>query len=139
MMRKTGAHLAEWRGRVINMTGLLFVGAGGAVGAMLRYAISLIPYKGRFPLLTLFINVIGALAIGIIAGLSARKNLPQNAVLFLKTGVCGGFTTFSTFSLEAYNLLEQGYLRASAVYIILSVVCCLAGVAVGMYMAEHVL
>ena len=113
--------MAEWRGRVINMTGLLFVGAGG------------------FPLLTLFINVIGALAIGIIAGLSARKNLPQNAVLFLKTGVCGGFTTFSTFSLEAYNLLEQGYLRASAVYIILSVVCCLAGVAVGMYMAEHVL
>ena len=121
------------------MTGFLFVGMGGAVGAMLRYAISMIPYKGKFPLLTLFINVIGALVIGVTAGLSARKNLPQNAVLFLKTGVCGGFTTFSTFSLEAYNLLEQGYLKASAVYIILSVVCCLAGVAVGMYMAEHVM
>ena len=93
------------------MTGFLFVGMGGAVGAMLRYAISLIPYKGKFPLLTLFINVIGALIIGTIAGLSARKNLPQNAVLFLKTGVCGGFTTFSTFSLEAYSLLEQGYFK----------------------------
>ena len=121
------------------MTGFLFVGMGGAVGAMLRYTISLIPYKGKFPLLTLFINVIGALIIGTIAGLSARKNLPQNAVLFLKTGVCGGFTTFSTFSLEAYSLLEQGYFKASAVYVILSVVCCLAGVALGMYMAEPVM
>ena len=122
-----------------NMTGFLFVGMGGAVGAMLRYAISLIPYKGKFPLLTLFINVTGALVIGIIAGISARKNLPQNAVLFLKTGVCGGFTTFSTFSLEAYNLVEQGYLRGSAVYIILSVIFCLAGVAGGMYIAEYVI
>ncbi len=69
-----------------NMTGFLFVGMGGAVGAMLRYAISLIPYKGKFPLLTLFINVTGALVIGIIAGLSTRKNLPQNAVLFRKMG-----------------------------------------------------
>ena len=68
------------------MTGFLFVGMGGAVGAMLRYVISLIPYKGKFPLLTLFINVTGALVIGIIAGLSARKNLPQNAVLFRKMG-----------------------------------------------------
>ena len=66
-----------------NMTGFLFVGMGGAVGAMLRYAISLIPYKGKFPL---FINVTGALVIGIIAGLSERKNLPQNAVLFRKMG-----------------------------------------------------
>lgn len=119
------------------MAGFVCVGLGGALGAMLRYAISLIPFKG-FPVLTLLTNVLGALAIGIIAGAAARKGLPQNAVLFLKTGVCGGFTTFSTFSLEAYNLLEQGNVRASVLYIILSVGCCLAGVAAGMYAAEHI-
>ena len=76
------------------MAGFVCVGIGGAAGAMLRYAISLIPFKGSFPVLTLLTNILGALAIGIIAGAAARKGLPQNAVLFLKTGVCGGFTTF---------------------------------------------
>ena len=59
------------------------------------------PAKGAFPLLTLLTNLAGAFVIGVIAGLAAKRNLPQNAVLFLKTGLCGGFTTFSTFSLEA--------------------------------------
>ena len=121
------------------MAGFVCVGIGGAAGAMLRYAISLIPFKGSFPVLTLLINILGALAIGIIAGAAARKGLPQNAVLFLKTGVCGGFTTFSTFSLEAYNLLEQGDVKASVLYVVLSVGCCLAGVAAGMYAAEHII
>mgnify|MGYP002801095064 CR=1 FL=1 len=120
------------------MAGFVCVGLGGALGAMLRYAISLIPFKGGFPVLTLITNVLGALAIGMIAGAAARRGLPQNAVLFLKTGVCGGFTTFSTFSLEAYNLLEQGHVKASVLYIILSVTCCLAGVAAGLYAAEHI-
>lgn len=120
------------------MTGFVCVGIGGAVGAMLRYAISLIPYKGGFPVLTLITNILGALAIGVIAGAAVRKGLPQNAVLFLKTGVCGGFTTFSTFSLEAYNLLKQGHYKTAFLYIILSVVCCLAGVAAGMYAAERI-
>ena len=120
------------------MAGFVCVGLGGALGAMLRYAISLIPFKGGFPVLTLITNVLGALAIGMIAGAAARKGLPQNAVLFLKTGVCGGFTTFSTFSLEAYNLLEQGQIKMSVLYIVLSVVFCMAGVAAGLYAAEHI-
>ena len=119
------------------MAGFVCVGLGGALGAMLRYAISLIPFKGSFPALTLVTNILGALAIGIIAGAAARKGLQQNVVLFFKTGVCGGFTTFSTFSLEAYDLLERGHIKMSVLYIVLSVVCCLAGVAAGMYAAEH--
>ena len=79
------------------MTGIICVGLGGGLGAALRYGISLLPYKGTFPALTLVTNVLGALVIGVIAGLAARKNLSPNLVLFLKTGVCGGFTTFSTF------------------------------------------
>lgn len=117
------------------MSGLLCVGLGGALGAMLRYGISLLPYKGTFPLLTLVTNVLGALIIGYIAGMAVRKNMPADLVLFLKTGVCGGFTTFSTFSLEAYTLFGKGHYGIAALYMVLSVGFCLAGVAAGMYAA----
>lgn len=120
------------------MSGFVFVGFGGALGAMLRYAVSLLPFKGTFPALTFATNVFGALLIGYIAGAAARRGLSQNLVLFLKTGVCGGFTTFSTFSLEAYNLLGQRHYTMAAFYMIISAVCCLAGVAAGMYAAEHI-
>ena len=87
----------------------IFVALGGALGAVGRYAISLIPVKTDFPFLTLITNIIGAVLIGFISGIvSARQDVSQNAVLFWKTGVCGGFTTFSTFSLEAYQLFEKG-------------------------------
>ena len=82
------------------MTGFLFVGMGGAVGAMLRYAISLIPYKGKFPLLTLFINVTGALVIGIIAGLSARKNLPRSRTQ--RRDVCFHYYWINTFGTRKF-------------------------------------
>lgn len=119
------------------MSGFIFVGLGGAVGAMLRYAISLVPLKGSFPFLTLVTNLLGALVIGFIAGTAARKGMPQSLLLFLKTGVCGGFTTFSTFSLEAYQLLEKKQYTQSVVYVLLSVGLCLAGTAVGMYAAKR--
>ncbi|NCC42039.1 MAG: fluoride efflux transporter CrcB, partial [Clostridia bacterium] len=106
----------------------LFVGLGGALGAMLRYAISLIPYKGDFPILTLITNFLGAVMIGFIAGYAAKKNVPSQAVLFLKTGLCGGFTTFSTFSLEAYLLFENGKILVGGIYAVLSVVLCLCGI-----------
>ena len=77
----------------------LFAALGGAVSKMARYAISLIPLKTEFPFLTLITNVIGN-SIGFIVGItSGRDGVSKNKVLFLKTGVCGGFTTFSTFSL----------------------------------------
>ena len=120
------------------MTGILCVGAGGAVGAVLRYAISLLPYKGTFPLLTLATNVLGAVAIGCIAGAASRRGMPDGLLLFLKTGVCGGFTTFSTFSLESYALLENGQYGTAVLYMAVSAVLCLAGVAAGMYLAEQI-
>ena len=89
----------------------LFVAMGGAIGAMARYAISLIPIKSEFPLLT---------------------------VLFWKTGVCGGFTTFSTFSLEAFHLMEHKQYSLSGIYIALSVLCCLLGILCGNRLAAMI-
>ena len=120
------------------MSGFLFVGLGGAVGAMLRYAISLIPYRGSFPVLTLVTNVIGAILIGYIAGVTTQKHLPENTVRFLKTGVCGGFTTFSTFSLEAYTLSLDGKYTQAGLYAVLSVGLCLFGIFVGMYLSKAI-
>lgn len=118
------------------MTGFIFVGLGGAAGAMLRYGISLIPFKHTFPFPTLVINLIGALLIGYITGLAVKRVLSQNTVLFLKTGLCGGFTTFSTFSLEAYELMKAGSYGQSVLYVILSVVGCVIGVACGMAISK---
>lgn len=120
------------------MSGVICVGLGGALGAVLRYGISLLPYKGDFPVLTLVTNVLGALFIGFIAGMAARKDMSANLVLFLKTGVCGGFTTFSTFSLEAYTLIGKGYYGLAFAYMCASVILCLAGVIGGMYVSEHI-
>lgn len=112
----------------------LYVGLGGALGAMLRYAISQIPVKSSFPILTLITNVIGAFAIGIIVALAVRGNLNDNVILFLKTGVCGGFTTFSTFSLEAYNLFKDKRTGAGITYALLSLILCLLAVMLGLSM-----
>ena len=112
--------------------GFLFVALGGALGAIGRYAISLIPVKTGFPILTLITNIIGAILIGFIVGVVSNKsNASDNTVLFWKTGVCGGFTTFSTFSLEALSLFEKKSYLFGSIYILLSVSFCILGVLLG--------
>lgn len=110
----------------------LSVAFGGALGAVARYTISLIPVKTTFPLLTLITNIIGAILIGFIVGITDKKgDISPNTVLFWKTGVCGGFTTFSTFSLEAYKLFEKNSYTLGGVYVALSVGCCILGILLG--------
>ena len=114
----------------------LFVALGGAIGAIGRYAISLIPVKTGFPILTLITNFLGAVLIGFIVGLvSKRDDIPPNAVLFWKTGLCGGFTTFSTFSLEAFALLENHQVALGGIYIVTSVGFCIVGIMLGRQLA----
>ena len=109
----------------------LFVGVGGALGAALRYGISSIPVKTDFPVWTLLINIIAAVVIGFFAGLTVRKNMPEELRLFVQTGFCGGFTTFSTFSLDNLKLIENGRYAAAALNAALSVTLCLAAAWLG--------
>ena len=113
------------------LTNLLLVALGGGLGAAGRWLLSLAPFPAGFPLATLLTNFLGAAAIGAIAALAERSALPAPAVLFLKTGVCGGFTTFSTFSLETVGLLESGQWLKGGGYVLASVALCLAGVVLG--------
>ena len=115
----------------MSITSLLAVGTGGALGAIGRWGLSLLPFRGEFPLLTLVTNLLGAVLIGFIAGWAGRGRLSPGWTLFWKTGVCGGFTTFSTFSLESLTLLEKGRWLLGGSYMVLSVVLCLLGVALG--------
>ena len=105
----------------------LFVGLGGFVGSVLRYLVSLIPleHESGFPLVTLGINVLGAFLLGFIMSVAGRDaGLDPRTLLFLKVGVCGGFTTFSTFALEAHGLLSGGKPIVALLYMMLSVVLC---------------
>ena len=114
----------------------LFVALGGALGAMARYAVSLLPVKAGFPVLTLITNILGAILIGFVVGVASdHEGISEHTVLFWKTGVCGGFTTFSTFSLEAYNLLEQKRYAAGGGYVLLSCVGCILGIVCGKKLA----
>lgn len=106
------------------MLKILAVGAGGFIGAAFRYLISLIPVNETlaFPLKTFVINVIGCIVIGVIA-VASTKNSSWNpyVLLFMKVGLCGGFTTFSTFALETTELLKAGHVVAAFTYVLLSV------------------
>ena len=107
------------------------VGMGGFLGAAARYLLSLIPVqdKSGFPWNTFFINAAGAFLIGCISAFAAKKRIGSSSlILFLKTGVCGGFTTFSTFALESYVLMENGKGVLSVIYMIASVLVCLGAV-----------
>ena len=106
------------------MLDCLAVALGGAAGSVLRYLIGLIPVNERFlfPVKTFAINILGCFIIGFITALSLRSSsLNPRMILFLKVGICGGFTTFSTFALESSNLLKNGHAGIAFLYMTLSV------------------
>ena len=117
---------------------IVFLGAG--LGGAGRHGINVLSarlFGTGFPAGTLFINAFGCLAMGLIAGTFAfRGHLPAEARLFLTTGVLGGFTTFSAFSLDTALLWERGEIGLAATYVAASVVLSLAGVALGLVLAR---
>ncbi|MCR5102252.1 MAG: CrcB family protein [Butyrivibrio sp.] len=122
------------------MVKLGYIALGGALGAVLRYAISLIPFKPLgFPFMTFITNILGSVIIGIIVGLVlAKPSLSGNFEGFFKIGFCGGFATFSTFSLELVNLLAEREYVTGGVYATTSIAFCIMGVALGEYLADRI-
>lgn len=123
------------------MLSALCVGAGGFLGAVMRYLLGFVPYQGDFPLITFAINFLGAIAIGVIAEVAAIRvgSINPNLVLFIKTGLCGGFTTFSTFSLETLTLIDKGNYGIAGAYAAGSVVVCVMGVIIGRSIVRTIL
>lgn len=115
------------------MINCLMVGLGGFAGAVMRYLMISIPLpRMDFPFMTLLVNILGSLLIGIVIAISAKSGIMgNNMMLFLKVGICGGFTTFSSFALETHDLIVDGNIVASAAYIILSVSLCVIAVLIG--------
>ena len=118
------------------MNPFLLVGAGGALGAMARFAVGglLGSLPNGFPLATFVINIAGSLAMGVLVGLLARTTPQfQNEIrLFVAVGIFGGFTTFSSFSLDTISMLERGDVLLAMLYVVGSVALALLGLWIGM-------
>ncbi len=121
--------------------GYVLVFLGGGLGAMLRHGVNLGAARMLgfgFPWGTLIVNVTGSLVMGLLAGLFALKlDLSQGWRLFLTTGILGGYTTFSTFSLDTAVLYERGELGSAAVYVLASVVVSVASLFAGLWIARQ--
>jgi CrcB protein len=119
----------------------LLVFFGGGLGATLRHLVNLACARGigiGFPWGTLIINITGSTVMGLIAGYLALKGVAaQPWRLFLMTGILGGYTTFSAFSLDAALLYERGELGLAAVYVLGSVVLSIAGLFAGLAVMRH--
>ncbi len=117
----------------------LAVTVGGAVGSLARYGVGLAAARvwGQgFPWGTVLINIAGSFVIGLFAALSNRASLSDAARAFVMVGLCGGFTTFSAFSLQTIELLRAGYIARAVLNVGASVLLCLAATALGIRIAQ---
>lgn len=119
----------------------LIVALGGAIGAALRYLTNVGAMRlfgAGFPMGTLAVNILGSAAMGVLVVVMAQKGGTRLAP-FLMTGLLGGFTTFSAFSLDAVTLYQRGEVFAAAGYILISVVAAIAALFVGMLIGRAVI
>ena len=120
---------------------LIFVAVGGAVGASLRYmtGIGMVRLLGHspFPVAIILVNVLGSFLMGVFVVAAAHRGLTHLSPLVM-TGLLGGFTTFSAFSLEVVTLYERGDVGQAALYVVLSVGLSIAGLVAGLWIARTV-
>lgn len=121
--------------------GYLIVFLGGGIGAALRHGVNLATARllgTAFPYGTLTVNVVGSLAMGLLAAYFALKgDATQHWRLFFTTGILGGFTTFSAFSLDAVLLYERGETGLAALYVLASVALSIAGLFAGLAIVRN--
>lgn len=120
----------------MSFTTCLLVMAGGALGTLARYVVSVLaaPISQDLPWGTIIINITGSFVIGLFATLTmaqGRFPVSDNVRLFVMIGLCGGYTTFSSFSLQTLDLMRSGALGRAAVNVVASAALCLAAVAAG--------
>lgn len=121
------------------MKSLIAVFIGGGIGSTARFLLAAVvqrSFPGIFPWGTLAVNIAGSLLLGVIAGLAARAIISAEWRLFLAVGLCGGFTTFSTLSLEVAELIRAAQYTTAVVYMALSLIAGIAAVAVGLWLAK---
>jgi CrcB protein len=124
------------------MSQIIAIAAGGALGSVLRYGMSTWVYSlaGRgFPYGTLVVNVLGCLAMGVLFVLLVER-MGATAVwrAGLLIGMLGGFTTFSTFSIETFNLIEQGDMAKAAMNMVTSLILCVCATWLGVILARQI-
>ena len=116
----------------------VYVAIGGALGAMLRYSLNYLPVSTAFPFKTLIANIFFFFIIGMIAGVADIKGVDDRLSLLLKVGFCGGFTTFSTYSLETVTLIEKGDWGVAVIYAATSVIVCVLSCVAGIALAKYI-
>ncbi|HWD48288.1 MAG TPA: fluoride efflux transporter CrcB [Rhizomicrobium sp.] len=126
----------------MSFTTCLYVTLGGAIGSLARYLVSLwaLPVSRDLPWGTIGINILGSFIIGFFGTLTlaqGRFPVSENMRLFVMVGICGGFTTFSSFSLQTLDLIRSGAMARAGVNIVASVILCVAGVALGHFLAAQ--
>lgn len=121
------------------MLNCIAVGLGGFLGSVLRYLIGLIRLRDGvyFPYKTLCINILGSFLIGVVAALALKRpELNPRWVLFWKVGICGGFTTFSSFALESFQLMQGKHPTAAVIYMAVSFVLSVLAVLLAQYLVK---
>ena len=124
------------------MVKYILLATGGAIGTVLRYSMSGLTYRivnGVFPWGTIFVNLTGCFAIGLLWGFFEIQNISSHMRNFIFIGILGGFTTFSTYALESLNLLRDGEIKLAMTNLLISNICGLLLVFAGFMLSKFII